>query len=161
MFVKVKTKLHFEMEKNKNIRFFLNDNDLKVVMSSKTITHVCVKLVGSLQTPESKIKLDRARTFCQPIKKKKGGDSCNQNLLLICLKGLVSHFETILTLRNTSGGPAAKPQRVCNAVFGFTGLCSAMWQLPLLQIYISRSPQIILITQTDLGTQTLSWPGKV
>lgn len=55
-----------------------------------------------------------------------GGDSCHRNLLLICLQGLVSHFETILTLRNTSGGPAAKPQQVCNVVSGFTGHCAQL-----------------------------------
>lgn len=55
-----------------------------------------------------------------------GGDSCNQNLLLICLKRLVSHFETILTLRNTSGGAAAKPHQVCNAVSGFTDHCARL-----------------------------------
>lgn len=79
------------MEKNKNIRFFLNDNDLRVVMSSKTITHVCVKFVGSLQTPESKIKLDRARTFCQPIKKKRLVTAVIKTFSLYVSRGL-SHI---------------------------------------------------------------------
>lgn len=50
----------------------------------------CLCRVGaSLQTLESKIKLDSAKMQCQQIKKKMGGDSCNQNLLLIYLEGLV------------------------------------------------------------------------
>lgn len=85
-----------------------------------------------------------------------GGDSCNQNLLLIRLKGLVSHFETILTRRNTSGGPAAKPQLVCNAVSGFTGHGAQLCDSSGAQLCDSRSPQISLITQIDRGTQTSS-----
>lgn len=54
------------------ILYITNKNVIQYLIQCKTLPCVCVELGASLQTLESKIKLDRAKMQRQQIKKKAG-----------------------------------------------------------------------------------------
>lgn len=53
------------------ILYITNKNLSQYLIQCKTLSRVCVELGASLQTLESKIKLDSAKMQCQQIKKKR------------------------------------------------------------------------------------------